>query len=358
MKHRSVLSIGLFVFLSAPVMAGPLAPPAGPIAPTHKTLTEIEPRVPVGPSTTPGDASVVYRISTPGSYHLVGDVLPAAGKDGIEIACDNVTLDLNGFSVIGPEGLGGTPGSKGIVLFKLDGVPTALGLRNGIVRGFAYGVFGSARHGEFSDLVIYDNNAGGLELGDAEGCRFSDLRVDSPAEAGIVAGTNAVVEDCVVRGGNIGISLLGNGTVRNCAVSGSTTGIESVSGGVVTGCSVSECEVGIRASGGALVESCSVQTCAKVGVEVSFGASVRQSNIQSCPVGVGDSAIFIARATIDSNSFALCPIGVKLLQSGSTVMRNVFHQSTTAAVQVAAGNSVGTVVASPVGAGAWDNLSN
>lgn len=43
--------------------AGPLSPPAGPVAATYKTLGEIEPRVAIGEAATPGDGESVYLIS-------------------------------------------------------------------------------------------------------------------------------------------------------------------------------------------------------------------------------------------------------------------------------------------------------
>ncbi|HZW06443.1 MAG TPA: hypothetical protein VFF65_04910, partial [Phycisphaerales bacterium] len=53
--------------------AGPIDPPAGPVAPTGRTLAEVEPRTPIGPVTTPGDADAVFKITQPGSYYLAGN---------------------------------------------------------------------------------------------------------------------------------------------------------------------------------------------------------------------------------------------------------------------------------------------
>src|SRR5690242_8467064 len=79
--------------------AGPLNPPAGPVSPTGKTLTEIEPRTLVGPTTTPGDANAMYIISQPGSYALSGPIATSGGRAGIRIAANHVTLDLQGFTI-------------------------------------------------------------------------------------------------------------------------------------------------------------------------------------------------------------------------------------------------------------------
>ncbi|RMD64345.1 MAG: hypothetical protein D6824_04110, partial [Planctomycetota bacterium] len=88
----------------AQALAGPLNPPAGPIAPTHKTLTEVEPRIAVSADNTPGDADSVFKITQSGSYYLLGDVVGERLKFGIEITAPNVTLDLNGFTLQGVVG--------------------------------------------------------------------------------------------------------------------------------------------------------------------------------------------------------------------------------------------------------------
>src|SRR5690606_18106937 len=101
---RTTTAAFLLTILAGAAVAGPLNPPAGPVAPTHKTLTEVEPRTPINAANTPGDADSVYRIFQPGSYYLTGNIVGQAGKRGIEIASSNVTLDLNGFALQGVPG--------------------------------------------------------------------------------------------------------------------------------------------------------------------------------------------------------------------------------------------------------------
>jgi parallel beta-helix repeat protein len=82
------------------VYAGPIAPSAGPVGETYKTLTEVEPRIAVNAVNTPGDSGSLFVISQPGSYYLTGNVV-ASGVGGVRIGADGVTLDLNGFSLVG-----------------------------------------------------------------------------------------------------------------------------------------------------------------------------------------------------------------------------------------------------------------
>lgn len=65
---------------------------------THKTLTEVEPRIAISATNTPGDADSLFKITAPSSYHPTGSI---TGRHGIEIVASGVTLDLNGFDLVG-----------------------------------------------------------------------------------------------------------------------------------------------------------------------------------------------------------------------------------------------------------------
>ena len=63
---------------------GPLTPPAAP-APTMKTLSQIEPRIPI--------TNVPVTITQPGSYYLTTNIVYSGSNDGIRIATNNVTIE-------------------------------------------------------------------------------------------------------------------------------------------------------------------------------------------------------------------------------------------------------------------------
>ena len=136
MKNPRILLLALaaallLIFILHPssflLAQGSLTPPGAP-APTMKTLDQIEPRVAINATNTPGDADSLFKITQPGSYYLTGNITGVAGKHGIEIAAPangpGVTIDLMGFE------LTGVPGS-------LDGIAaTTAGARNiAIVNG-------------------------------------------------------------------------------------------------------------------------------------------------------------------------------------------------------------------------------
>src|SRR5450631_969089 len=78
-----------FLLLPSAFPQGNLTPPGAP-APTMKTLDQIEARTPI--------SSAPFTISTPGSYYLTAN-LPVTTGNAIVISANNVTLDLNGFTI-------------------------------------------------------------------------------------------------------------------------------------------------------------------------------------------------------------------------------------------------------------------
>ena len=88
---RNIILLLAALSVQLPVFGqGPLVPTGAP-GPTFKTLQQIEARTPV--------SSVPFVISGRGSYYLVSNIIVAAGTV-ITISTNDVTLDLNGFSII------------------------------------------------------------------------------------------------------------------------------------------------------------------------------------------------------------------------------------------------------------------
>src|SRR5262245_50105057 len=97
--HLAVITTSV-AGLALTALAGPLNPPVGPVTSTYKTLSDVEPRTAINATNTPGDATCLFRITTPGSYYLTGNVTGVPGKAIITVANAGqvgVTIDLNGF---------------------------------------------------------------------------------------------------------------------------------------------------------------------------------------------------------------------------------------------------------------------
>src|ERR1044071_6723598 len=167
----ALASICLLAAAAVISRAGPLNPPAGPGASSYKALSEVEPRIAINATTTPGDADSIYRISQPGSYYLTGNIAGVAGKRGIEIATGGVSIDLMGFDLAGAAGsLQGVSVVTGVAVFDVE-------VRNGNIHGWG---------GVGLDMNDFVSNA--------SNCRLYNLRVYGNGSYGIRGGALGSIE--------------------------------------------------------------------------------------------------------------------------------------------------------------------
>lgn len=342
---KRILSAGLpgAILIAAISLAGPLNPPAGPIAPTYKTLAEVEPRIAINAVNTPGDPLSLYRITQPGSYYLTGDIRPS-GINAITVAASNVTIDLNGFRIDGSAA--GVTG-EGVLLQQVGNVV----VKNGTITGFgALGITGiPVRACSLIDLAILDNADGGVFLGDD--CIVRGLRVRAVGgSVGLTLGANALVEDCVVRGGGGGITMQ-SGAVTRCTVdSCSAIGI-LVPSGSVTECRInavgdanSPNSAAIAMNQTGQIERC-VVTASGLGVFAGGVASITDCEFLNCGTGVLAPNIPGMHATrIERNLFTGSTVAaVSLATAGHFVAGNRFHQNT-ANIAAGAGSVIGETI--------------
>ena len=206
---------------------GGLTPPGAP-APTMKSLDQIEARTPI--------SSVPYTISAPGAYYLVTNVVSGGGNaKGVIVSSGNVTLDLNGFAMIG------APSSGEGVYFT--GGYTNVTVRNGTINGWG---------------------AGGVS-----------------ANAG--SPRNVVLERLLISGnGNFGVVLQGAGVIRDCISENNGTGFASY-GGLISGCIARDNGFGIIAYGNCLVRDCEVSSNSSAGIDLFDTSTVSGCTVMNNP---------------------------------------------------------------------------
>lgn len=364
---RIVLSLSALALVvsAAALYAGPLNPPAGPIAGTYKTLHEVEPRIAINAANTPGNINGTFVITQPGSYYLTGNVTGEVGKHGILIGSDGVTIDLNGFT------LTGVPGAFSGVGHSVSSYRNVT-VRNGTATGWANGVAITGAGNRVEGVRASENVGNGILLstnGIIESCTASDNGTN-----GISVGNGCVVRGCTsYLNDSTGIASTGSVTVADCSAYNNATGFNIGLGSTVIGCSardntadgfvvssasvVSNCSAysntgdGIRAASTSVtISGCTASFNSADGIEVPGNCHIINNICDSNGVGAGTGMGIKATGTdsrIEGNSLMRNDIGLDVQLSGNFIVRNTAAANGTDNYQIIANNKVGTIVSAP-----------
>jgi hypothetical protein len=117
----------------------------------------------------PGDApGFPVTINVPGSYRLSGNLtVPDANTTAIEITADNITIDLNGFSIIGPTVCSGFPVTScsptGPGLGIVSSTKSNIAILNGKIQGMgSTGIALSGRNNRVEKVHVIGNGGNGI----------------------------------------------------------------------------------------------------------------------------------------------------------------------------------------------------
>lgn len=338
------------------VVAGPLNPPAGPVTSTYKTLSEVEPRIAINATNTPGTASSLFRISQPGSYYLTGNITGVSGRVGIEIASDGVTIDLNGFALLGVGG-------------SLDGILApnpvrAVSIRNGTVRGWGgdgIDLFNNVTGGSIEHVHAFGNLASGIRVGSS--FVISNSSSVSNSQNGFVAVNSVSISHCTASSnlGN-GFSLNANGTASDCvAFSNTGSGFTAGSGSNLSFCVARN----NQGQGFDLATSCTIAHCNATannlnGIRVSSGCVVRNNNCDSNGLGESVGAGVLASGVenrIEANHCSISDRGIEVTNAANLIFGNTCRGNTTN-YAIAANNRYGPILNIPASGTAAVNGSS
>jgi hypothetical protein len=225
----SVLLSSLNPQLSTVFAQGSLTPPDAP-APTMKSLSEIEPRIAI-------TNSGLATITRPGSYYLTTNVTVSAGH-GINIQTDNVTLDLNGFTVASTAPSAAAGGSG--ILIGDEGNPQQrrnITIQNGFIRGGVTNNAGVFDGPGFQNGIYYATIS-------PQNVRIANVSIEGVYGQGILLGQNAtIVESCAIRTAGLnGISAasVSHSTAHDCGIGGiGAKAADHCQGSTVSGIGVS-----------------------------------------------------------------------------------------------------------------------
>lgn len=360
--------------------AGQLDPPAGPINPTGPT-TFNQQDIGAGP---------LFSINASGSYILTSDIVAPGGYtgDGIAILADNVTLNMNGFALIGVVG-----SQRGIRVTLPE--RWNISIYNGTVRDWGGdGVdAGLAKNSQLRNLRVYQNGGNGIVLG--EGGTITGCTATNNVDAGIFVSTasangGCTITGCTASGNSCGITALRGSTVINCTAESNTqngitvsfggtvanctarnngsTGIIATAGSMVSGCTARENGEGILAGGASTVRGCTAAENTGDGIHVTFDSLV-VGNLCDSNGAAGIHATSTDNR-IEGNNVGDNARGIDVDSAGNLIIKNS-AAANTINYSIVANNKVGVIVFAPNsgaisgstgGAGVgttrpWDNFS-
>jgi hypothetical protein len=173
---------------------------------------------------TPGDApGFPVTIDTSGSYRLTSNLtLPDTATGAIEISTDNVDLDLNGFTILGPATCTATISGSFLTAVDCDPAPAGgygilaagqrqIGVHDGIVRGVG-GPAVAIGEGRIHDISAIQNGGRGVDVSQYSIIR--DVRAELNDGAGINLSGGIIDGAVVTRSDGNGVQV-GNAIVRN-----------------------------------------------------------------------------------------------------------------------------------------------
>ncbi len=168
-----------------------------------------------------------YKITQPGSYKLTGNLAVPAGVDGIDITADNVTLDLNGFTISQSQQKGINTGSSGI-----SSMGSSTTIKNGSVTGFtvsdlpnivSVGIYLMGNGSVVNDMHA-DKNLYGIYTNDGIITRCTaNYNIDSGFT---IFGT--AISDSTAKGNGLdGMDIFGSTAIHNVIISNGSFGLEA-----------------------------------------------------------------------------------------------------------------------------------
>lgn len=212
--------------------------------------------------------SLPYTISSPGFYYISKNIAQTAISHGILIEANNVTLDLMGYSIIGPPDSGLYSG------IRLAASNENIAIRNGTVEGYP-------------GTGIYGGSTG------IKSCKIENINASYNGGSGIdISGWGTIIDKCTAIGNSInGIRNLSGAVITNSSVRGN--GYRGISAGsaVISHNSSADNDEGLYVGSGSTVIGNSIHSNTNLGVNISSFGNVffdqnsitnNGQNINSC----------------------------------------------------------------------------
>lgn len=317
LKTSAFVSVLIWAFIlgmDSLVRAGNLEPSAPPGA-TMKTLDEVEPRIPIHTEDLP------LTITEPNSYYFTENIKfsPEPNTAAIMVGSDHVTIDLMGYSLIGPGWDFGT--GYGVFMDMRNNVE----IRNGTITGFG------------QDGIHETNNSD-----DGSGHRVINMRLVYNGGYGInLMGPGNLIKDCYVvynQGGGISAGDIGeyrgSSIITGNVVMGNVdNGIYACCGCIITANSVYRHQGnGITAEEGCTINANKVWRNNSNGIQVGSECTVIDNKCEKnslMPMFAG-AGIYVTDSgnRIENNHITGSERGLDINTGGNIVRGNVVKDNT------------------------------
>ena len=173
---------------------------------------------------TPGDSpGFPVTISKPGVYVLTSNLeVPDVDTTAVAIIVSNVTIDLGGFTIIGPDN--GNGSGQGISSPTSNTIISATVVRNGTIFGMGSdGIFASGRGNRIDRVTVVNNGGHGIDAGPA--AHVTRSRAAGNTFVGIQASDASIVEQNVSASNTWGIAVgAGSTVIGNIALDNTSFG--------------------------------------------------------------------------------------------------------------------------------------
>jgi parallel beta-helix repeat protein len=263
-------------------------------------------------------------ISQPGSYQLIGNLtVPAGGGNAINILANDVTLDLNGFTVQGTNGGVGIGISAGAVNQR------NVTIKNGTVRGFASDGISLFGNGHIvTDVKAEANGLSGIDV--FQGSIIERCTATGNAQHGINTGKGCAIKDNVCTTNTLaGIHAGQSCTIlQNTCNGNGTFGVQVDQGSTIVQNTCSEnTSVGIEMGGRCLAQQ---NSCFFNQIGIEDGGAGSQIKNNTCTLNSLAGIAVVSDCEISHNSCnRLNGIGIFCGGSNNSVVENTCLQNTT-----------------------------
>jgi len=254
--------------------------------------------------------SLPFEINESGSYYLTENLNHTSGDtNAIQINADNVTINLAGYSVIGPGSSSGT-GNNGIYMNGRKNVE----IRNGTITNFG-------------NNGIWEEDTGNI----ATGHRIIGVRVVANGGAGVSLNSEKnTIKDCTISDNSFGGNEMGSGII--CYDASNITdnviynnnyysGIIATNGCIISGNNVSKNGFGIRTFHGCCIIGNSCYRNGDYGILALGNGNVIKGNtlLENVINGIGVEGTFNA---VEENMVTYCKVGINFLNSQNFYANN------------------------------------